>query len=218
MLTPDYAREIGADYYAKDAKASADIAKGGAGMRDIRQVLQQGPLLFDGGMGTYFSQKNHSPGSGCELANLSQPELIGDIHREYLEAGAQAIKTNSFALNRPALQGGMRSWPGGPSGRAGELAAQAAAPFDAFVFADIGPVTALSPDQAAEEYRWVADRFLELGARHFLFETNATAAGLREAAEYIRAQAPRATSSSPSPSSPTASAGRGVSPPTCWGR
>ena len=34
------------------------------------------------------------------------------------------------------------------------------------------------------------DCFLELGARHFLFETNATAAGLREAAEYIRAQAP----------------------------
>ena len=158
-------------------------------MRDIRQVLQQGPLLFDGGMGTYFSQKTHSPGSGCELANLSQPELIGDIHREYLEAGAQAIKTNSFALNRPALQGDEEL--ARRAIRAGwELAAQAAAPFDAFVFADIGPVTALSPDQAAEEYRWVADRFLELGARHFLFETNATAAGLREAAEYIRAQAP----------------------------
>lgn len=158
-------------------------------MRDIRQAIQQGPLLFDGGMGTYFSQKNHSPGSGCELANLSQPELIGDIHREYLEAGAQAIKTNSFALNRPALQGDEEL--ARRAIRAGwELAAQAAAPFDAFVFADIGPVTALSPDQAAEEYRWVADRFLELGARHFLFETNATAAGLREAAEYIRAQAP----------------------------
>ena len=116
-------------------------------------------------------------------------ELIGDIHREYLEAGAQAIKTNSFALNRPALQGDEEL--ARRAIRAGwELAAQAAAPFDAFVFADIGPVTALSPDQAAEEYRWVADRFLELGARHFLFETNATAAGLREAAEYIRAQAP----------------------------
>ena len=76
-------------------------------------------------MGTYFSQKNHSPGSGCELANLSQPELIGDIHREYLEAGAQAIKTNSFALNRPALQGDEElarrairaGWRAGRSGR-----------------------------------------------------------------------------------------------------
>lgn len=157
-------------------------------MRDIRQVLQQGPLLFDGGMGTYFSQKNHSPGSGCELANLSQPELIGDIHREYLEAGAQAIKANTFALNRPALQGDEEL--ARRAIRAGwELAVRAAAPFDAFVFADIGPVSAPTAE-AAEEYRWVADRFLELGARHFLFETNAAAAGLREAAEYIRAQAP----------------------------
>ena len=56
-------------------------------MTNIRDYIKHHILLFDGGMGTYFSTRNQSVGSGCELANLSQPELIADIHREYLEAG-----------------------------------------------------------------------------------------------------------------------------------
>ena len=158
---------------------------------DIRQRIAQGPLLFDGGMGTYFSQKNHCPGSGCELANLSQPGLISEIHREYLEAGAQAVKTNTFALNRPALQGdeelARRALEAG-----WRLATEAAAPYGAFVFADIGPIACQSPEQLREEYRWVADQFLALGAQNFLFETNAAATGLAETAEYIRTKAPEA--------------------------
>lgn len=158
---------------------------------DIRQRIAQGPLLFDGGMGTYFSQKNHCPGSGCELANLSQPGLISEIHREYLEAGAQAVKTNTFALNRPALQGdeelARRALEAG-----WQLATEAAAPYGAFVFADIGPIACQSPEQLREEYRWVADQFLALGAQNFLFETNAAATGLAETAEYIRTKAPEA--------------------------
>ena len=158
---------------------------------DIRQRIAQEPLLFDGGMGTYFSQKNHCPGSGCELANLSQPELISEIHREYLEAGAQAVKTNTFALNRPALQGdeelARRALEAG-----WQLATEAAAPYGAFVFADIGPIACQSPEELREEYRWVADQFLALGAQNFLFETNAASTGLAETAEYIRTKAPEA--------------------------
>lgn len=48
---------------------------------ELRDYLKQNLLLFDGGMGTYFAERNRSVGSGCELANLSQPELITDIHR-----------------------------------------------------------------------------------------------------------------------------------------
>ena len=74
-------------------------------MTNIRDYIKHHILLFDGGMGTYFSTRNQSVGSGCELANLSQPELIADIHREYLEAGSKAIKTNTFAVNRVNFQG-----------------------------------------------------------------------------------------------------------------
>ena len=158
----------------------------------VREHLKAGPLLFDGGMGTYFSQRSKSAGSGCELANLSQPTLIADIHREYLEAGSQAIKTNTFAVNRVAFQGdeelARRTIEAG-----WRLASEAAAKFDAFVFADIGPITELSEQADAErEYIWVAEQFLALGARNFLFETNANPRGLAAAARFIKEKAPDA--------------------------
>jgi homocysteine S-methyltransferase len=62
--------------------------------------LSQGPLLFDGGMGTLL----HSRGVGLDRCfdelNLSQPLLVADIHRAYVDAGAQVIETNTFGANR----------------------------------------------------------------------------------------------------------------------
>ena len=84
-------------------------------MNRIKQWIEQGPLLVDGGMGTYFSSKEHLPGSGCEMASIEKPVLISAIHREYLEAGARVIKTNTFAANRPtypAYGNGAADHPG----------------------------------------------------------------------------------------------------------
>ena len=72
---------------------------------EIREYIREHVLLFDGGMGTYYSRKTHSIGTGCELASIRQPELIEEIHREYLEAGCRAVKTNTFGANRMAFQG-----------------------------------------------------------------------------------------------------------------
>ena len=66
-------------------------------MLDVRKLLAQRPLLFDGGMGTYYKAK---PGQECEQANLTDPEGILAVHRAYLAAGADAIKTNTFSLPR----------------------------------------------------------------------------------------------------------------------
>lgn len=159
---------------------------------NVREYIKKHILLFDGGMGTYYSQKKHSVGSGCELANLSQPELIEEIHREYLKAGSRAIKTNTFGVNRITFQGDedtvrktiRAAW---------KLAQNAAADYDAFVFADIGPVAGVSGSVSVlEEYRFVADCFLELGAENFLFETNASTEGLKEITAYIREKLPEA--------------------------
>lgn len=159
---------------------------------EIRNTIRQnGVLLFDGGMGTYFSAKQHQPGMGCELANIQNPVLVSTIHQEYLRAGCQAIKTNTFAANRIVFH---------EDGelvrrilRAGyTLAQKAAAAYDAYVFADIGPVSGLSPEETRAEYQFLADVFLELGATNFLFETNASAEGLDETAAYIRTKVPDA--------------------------
>ena len=68
-------------------------------MLDVRKLLTRRPLLFDGGMGTYYKTK---PGQECEQANLTDPEGILAVHRAYLAAGADAIKTNTFSLPRLA--------------------------------------------------------------------------------------------------------------------
>ena len=160
-------------------------------MADIREHLKHEPLVFDGGMGTYYAQKTNTRGKGVELANLQSPDVVAGIHTEYLHAGAQAIKTNTFAANRIVYQGDDElvaqiirvGWA---------LAARAAEPFCAYVFADIGPVIGLPPRDIAAEYRFLADTFLSCGATHFLFETNSSAEGLTETAAYIKAACPHA--------------------------
>ena len=158
---------------------------------DLREYLKENILLFDGGMGTYIAQRAHIGSVPCELFNLSHPELIADIHREYLDAGCRAIKTNTFGANRIAFHGDEQlvkqvvsaGW---------SLAAKAAEDTGAWVFADIGPVTMKSGNTKTEdELRFVADLFLEAGAKNFLFETNADTEGLLETAEYIRSKEPK---------------------------
>ena len=64
--------------------------------------LRQGPLLSDGAMGTMlYARASASQMHGrCfdELA-LTSPELVQRIHREYIQAGAQVIETNTFGAN-----------------------------------------------------------------------------------------------------------------------
>ena len=50
-------------------------------MTDIREYLARKPLLFDGGMGTYYKA---APGADCEMANLTDPEGVKKVHAEYL--------------------------------------------------------------------------------------------------------------------------------------
>ena len=158
---------------------------------DIRRHIKKEPLIFDGGMGTYYAQKTHTRGKGVELANIETPVVVEGIHTEYLRAGAQAIKTNTFAANRIVYQG-EEALVQGILRTGWELAARAAEPFGAYVFADIGPVAGLPPADIAEEYRFLSDTFLALGAKNFLFETNSSMEGLVETAAHIKQIVPDA--------------------------
>lgn len=158
---------------------------------DIRRHIKKEPLIFDGGMGTYYAQKTHTRGKGVELANIETPIVVEGIHTEYLRAGAQAIKTNTFAANRIVYQG-EEALVQGILRTGWELAARAAEPFGAYVFADIGPVAGLPPADIAEEYRFLSDTFLALGAKNFLFETNSSMEGLVETAAHIKQIVPDA--------------------------
>jgi len=156
-------------------------------MKDVREILKKRPLLFDGGMGTYYKGK---PGQECEQANQTDPEGVLSVHRAYLAAGADAIKTNTFGLPRMAAAQNPEWKALADAGW--KLAAQAAADTDAAVFADFGPAPDTEALPAAQLYIALADRFIELGAKDFLFETLSTDTGIVEAAKHIRETVPDA--------------------------
>ncbi len=66
-------------------------------MHDIRTELSKRILILDGAMGTMLQRKGLQGNS--ESFNLTNPETIGEIHNEYVEAGADIITTNSFSAN-----------------------------------------------------------------------------------------------------------------------
>lgn len=156
-------------------------------MLDVRKLLAQRPLLFDGGMGTYYKTK---PGQECEQANLTDPEGILAVHRAYLAAGADAIKTNTFSLPRlaAAQQPGWEQL----ADAGWQLAAKAAGETGAAVFADLGPAPDTENLPAAQVYLAVAKRFALLGARNFLFETLSTEDGVLEAIRALKQTVPEA--------------------------
>ena len=156
-------------------------------MKDIRELLQAHPLLFDGAMGTYYKA---APGVECEQANLTDPAGVLAVHREYLAAGADAVKTNTFSLPRLAAA----HTPGWEQlAQAGwQLAVQAAEETGAAVFADLGPAPDTEAVPAGQVYTAVAKQFAALGARNFLFETLSSDAGLLDAVGAIKAEVPDA--------------------------
>ena len=156
-------------------------------MMNIRELLQTRPLLFDGAMGTYYKA---APGVECEQANLTDPAGVLAVHREYLAAGADAVKTNTFSLPRLAAahapgweQLAQAGW---------QLAVQAAEETGAAVFADLGPAPDTEAVPAGQVYTAVAKQFAALGARNFLFETLSSDAGLLDAVGAIKAEVPDA--------------------------
>lgn len=66
---------------------------------DLRKKLENEVLVGDGAMGTYLYKFGFPVGISYEELNLIQPEVIGEVHRRYIDAGAQLIETNSFSAN-----------------------------------------------------------------------------------------------------------------------
>lgn len=156
----------------------------------VREFLKKSVLLFDGAMGTLYAERAAEPLEKCEEGNLSDPELIKRIHREYINAGARAIKTNTYGANRVILECG-----GGKLEKiikaAWTLAAEAAQDRDVFIFASIGPIPEIA-GKTGRQYREIVDIFLKLGAENFLFETFGNSEPILETAKYIREKLPEA--------------------------
>ena len=72
-------------------------------MKPFLDALAEGPLLFDGAMGSLLYERGVLHTRSYEELVLSQPELIHRVHADYLAAGAQVLETDTFGANRMAL-------------------------------------------------------------------------------------------------------------------
>ncbi|MDB4866007.1 MAG: bifunctional homocysteine S-methyltransferase/methylenetetrahydrofolate reductase [Cohnella sp.] len=70
---------------------------------DLRMALREKPLVGDGAMGTYLYQLGFPVGVSYEEFNLLKPDVIADVHRRYVQAGAQVIETNTFSAQHGKL-------------------------------------------------------------------------------------------------------------------
>ncbi len=146
-------------------------------------------MFFDGAFGTYYFRqtKDYKP---CELANIYSPDVVVDIHRQYINAGAQAIKTNTFSANSRIFgQEGLRNRI---IKSAMENASQAVADSGVQIFCDIGYINSDS-EKTPLEYVYIANEFLKNGGENFLFETLAEFRPIEKALQFLKEKCPDCT-------------------------
>ncbi len=111
-------------------------------MHDIRTELSKRILILDGAMGTMLQRKGLQGNS--ESFNLTNPETIGEIHNEYVEAGADIITANSFSANSISQSGYNLSEKAGQMAEAAARIARKAAdeaPRKIWVAGSVGPTS-----------------------------------------------------------------------------
>ncbi len=155
------------------------------------QQLALGTILADGAMGTML----HARGVGFDKCfdelNLTNPAAVADIHREYIEAGAQLIITNTFGANRFKLSKHGLEADVSEINRAGvELAKRAvAASFkDVLVAGDVGPLGVriapygrVKPEEARAAFAEQVKALNDAGAELIVIETMSDLYEIQEA-------------------------------------
>ena len=129
-------------------------------------------LVADGAFGTYYAKK-YDTGSLPELANLQASDRVLAIHKEYIEAGAKIIRTNTFASNTVCLGAGFDEVRNNIK-NAVDIAREAVKGTDVLVAADIGPIPGenmIEKEHIEKEYVDIVNVFKECGVDIFVFET-----------------------------------------------
>jgi methionine synthase I (cobalamin-dependent) len=112
-------------------------------MPNFLQLLTETTLLADGAMGTMLNARGVSFEKCFDELNLTNPAVVAEVHREYIEAGAQIILTNTFSANRYKLEKfGLQGQLAAINTAGVELAQRVvSASFkDVFIAGDIGPL------------------------------------------------------------------------------
>lgn len=156
-------------------------------------------ILFDGAMGTMLYARGVFINQCYDELNVRAPELVRDVHRSYVAAGAEVLETNSFGANSLKLQPfGLESQTRELNRRAAELAREAAADGrEVLVAGAVGPLGVrlepYGPTSAAEARAIFSEQMSGLregGAELFVLETFADLHEIGQAIAAARAVDP----------------------------
>lgn len=159
---------------------------------ELREYLQQKLIITDGAMGTYYARLKKDESAISEMANLTEPEVIHQIHREYIEAGASLIRTNTFAANSESL-GVTKEKIIEIVIKGCEIAKEEAsrAMHKVYVAGSIGPIPEhadTTEEGIFTEYKKICDCMLEQQVDAILFETFHELTYIQRVVEYIRSK------------------------------
>jgi len=144
----------------------------------IKKLLAEKKWISDGAFGTYYASC-YDTTDLPEMGNLLYPERVVQIHREYIAAGADIIRTNTYACNfmnmkrfeqkKECIRKGFAL-----AKLAVEEAKKEGISRDILIAADLGPIAhgrGGDRQQIQQEYVEICKIFLEQGAQFFVFET-----------------------------------------------
>ncbi len=149
----------------------------------FRERLERGTILADGAMGTMLHALRRLPLDACfDLLNVDDPELVKEIHRRYIQAGAEIVETNTFSANRYKLAECNAQDRCAELNRAGVcLAREVIAELgrdDVYVGGSVGPLGVrlapygrITPEEAREAFREQVGALIEADADVLIFET-----------------------------------------------
>jgi len=147
-------------------------------MKPFREAIADRVLVCDGAMGTLLYSKGIFINRSFDALNLTDPERVADVHRQYVRAGADVLETNTFGANRIKLRGFGLADRLPDINVEGARLARAAADGHAYVAGAIGPLgIRIEPwgrtgrDEAEEYFREQAKALAEGGVDLFVLET-----------------------------------------------
>ena len=163
-------------------------------MRNFREVLEgDGVFVFDGAVGTRLYDKGVYINRSYDELNLTAPDLVREVHAEYVKAGADIIETNTFGATRHRLQAYGLENRLREINRAGVKLAREAAGENAFVAGAVGPLDLriepygpTSFDEAKEMFAEQISALLEGGVDLFVLETFSDLSEIEQAIKAVR--------------------------------
>jgi methionine synthase / methylenetetrahydrofolate reductase(NADPH) len=159
----------------------------------IQAIADEHVYLFDGATGTMLYSKGVFINKCYDELNLRSPEIVLEVHRAYVRAGAEIVETNTYGANRNKLQGfGIEHELRDINLRGAELARKAAGD-SVYVAGAIGPLGIriepygpTSVDEARAWFREQAEALRDGGVDLFVIETMANVAEIEQAIAAIR--------------------------------